>query len=263
MNSYALPFSLILFFTIIGIFGANLFFLPVYGHASPVDLNPRPNQIFETKQSLPSSVSITFTESPEPKASSLKVVDSKNQRVDKDDLKASDPGKSLSISLDQSKMTEGAYTVDWMVLSKADGHFTRGSYVFSLSPGQTQTLTQNSSQGQITNKSITSSYSKNMTVDGILLQFEIMPSKVGQNTFNLRTSFANGTAVSNINNVYMEFNNPEKNIGPIADTMDRVGQGNYTSTGSFLSQEGKWTIKLTIQRVGNYDINQQFDLDIR
>ncbi len=259
MNCRNKPFTFVLIFAVISIYGTSIFLLPVYGHASPITFNPTPNQIIETKQSLPNTVSITFTENPEPRASSLKVIDSKNQRVDMNDLKSSDPDKSLSISLDKSKMTDGAYTVDWMVLSKADGHFTRGSYVFTLE----QTQSQSKNQSQIASTNTSSKYSKNVTVEDIQLQFDIIPLKVGQNTFNLHASFANGTSISNINNVYLEFNNPEKNIGPLADTMDKIGQGNYTSTGSFLSQEGKWNIKLIIQRIGEYDINQQFDVDIK
>jgi hypothetical protein len=31
--------------------------------------------------------------------------------------------------------------------------------------------------------------------------------------------------------------------------------GNYSYTGNYLSQEGKWEIKITVQRIGEYDIN--------
>ncbi len=261
MNCRNLSFKFSLFLGAICIYGTSLLFFPVYGHASPVTLNPQSNQVFNSIQLLPDSVTITFTESPEPRASSLKVVDSTGQRIDKNDMKASDTDKSLSISLDKTKMNPGAYTVDWMVLSKADGHFTRGSYVFTLD--QTQSQIQSQNQSQIASTNTFSKYSKNVTIDKTLLQFDIVPFKVGQNTFNLYASFANGTAMSNINNVYLEFNNLEKNIGPLAVTMDRIGQGNYTSTGSFLSQEGKWNIKLIIQRIGEYDINQQFDLVVK
>ncbi|VFJ12382.1 Protein YobA (fragment) [Candidatus Nitrosocosmicus franklandus] len=41
-----------------------------------------------------------------------------------------DARKSLSISLDKSRILPGIYTTDWFVLSKKDDHITRGSYVF-------------------------------------------------------------------------------------------------------------------------------------
>ncbi len=74
---------------------------------------------------------------------------------------------------------------------------------------------------------------------------------MGQNTFKIQASYVNGTAVENIRNVYLEFNNPAKNLGPIVDVMDNIESGKYTSTGSFLSQEGDWEIKITAQRIGS------------
>jgi hypothetical protein len=47
------------------------------------------------------------------------------------------------------------------------------------------------------------------------------------------------------------------------DLLKKVGAGNYSSTGSYLSQEGKWEINLTVQRIGEYDINQRIDADVK
>ena len=66
----------ITFFAILFIMGNSLSFLQVYGHASPIAYEPSPNQIIDSVQSLPDKVTITFTESPEPRASSIKVVNS-------------------------------------------------------------------------------------------------------------------------------------------------------------------------------------------
>jgi hypothetical protein len=68
----------------------------------------------------------------------------------------------------------------------------------------------------------------------------------------------NGTAVENIRNVFLEFNNPDMNLGPIVDTMNKTNVGNYSSTGAFLSQTGNWEVNISVQRIGEYDINQQF-----
>ena len=119
----------IVFFHLIG---ASLPFLSVYGHPSPVSYEPRPNQIINSTQTLPDKVTITFTESPALGASSLKVIGPNNERIDNNDLKVLDSGKSLSISLDKSKVIPGVYTVNWLVLSNDDGHITKGSYVFSF-----------------------------------------------------------------------------------------------------------------------------------
>jgi methionine-rich copper-binding protein CopC len=234
----------------------SLSFAPVYGHASPITYNPEPNQIMNSTQSLLDNVTITFTESPEPRASSLKVIDSNNERIDNDDLKVLDSSKSLSISLDKSKVTPGIYTVNWLVLSKADGHITKGSYVFSYyESGQNQ----NQQQTATIDSSL---YSKNVTADNVVLNFVISPFKVGQNTFTIQASSVNGTAVENIQDVYLEFSNPAKNLGPIVDRMDKMEVGKYASTGSFISQEGSWEIKITVQRTGEYDINQTINVNV-
>ena len=246
----------VIFFAIFYFISMNLSFVAVYGHASPITYNPEPNQIMNSTQLLPDNVTITFTESPEPRASSLRVIDSNNERIDNNDLKVLDSSKSLSISLDKSKVTPGIYTVNWLVLSKADGHITKGSYVFSYSEsGQNQNQQQTA-----TNDS--SLYSKNVTADNVVLNFVISPSKVGQNTFTIQASSVNGTAVENIKDVYLEFSNPAKNLGPIVDTMDKIEAGKYASTGSFISQDGNWEIKITVQRTGEYDINQTINVNV-
>jgi methionine-rich copper-binding protein CopC len=258
MNSIVITFFAILF-----IMGNSLSFLQVYGHANPITYEPSPNQIFDSVQSVPNKVTISFTESPEPRASSIKVVNSNNERIDKNDLQVLDAEKSLSISLDKSKVIPGIYTTDWIVLSKQDGHITKGSYVFSV---EDSSNVQN--QGQQQNTTTVSSppqgYSNNVTTpDNVVLTFGISPNKAGQNTFNVSASYINGTAVENIRNVFLEFNNPTKNLGPIVDTLDKIDSGKYSSVGNYLSQNGTWEIKITVQRIGDYDINQQFDVEVK
>jgi methionine-rich copper-binding protein CopC len=249
----------VVIFAILFIMGNGLSSLQVYGHASPITYIPKPNEIIDSVQSTPDKLTISFTESPEPRASSLKVINSNNERIDNNDLQVSDSDKSLSVSLDKSKVVPGIYTTDWLVLSKEDGHITRGSYVFSIAEinSQSQQLQQN-----ITNAS--SGYSENITTtDNANLKFEIIPFQVGQNTFNLTASYTNGTAVENIRDVYLEFNNPAKNLGPIVDTMEKVDSGKFSLVGNYLSQNGNWEIEMTIQRIGEYDINQQFNIEIK
>jgi hypothetical protein len=107
-------------------------------------------------------------------------------------------------------------------------------------------------------------YSTNITTaDNVVLNFDITPFKVGSNTFDLLAYHVNNTAIENIRNVFLELNNHDKNLGPLVDTLKKVGAGNYSSTGSYLSQEGKWEINLTVQRIGEYDINQRIDADVK
>jgi len=251
----------IVFFALLYVVGTGMSFFPVYGHANPVTYDPSPNKVFDSSQSLPDKVTITFSEKPEVKASSIKVLNSNNDRIDNNDLKITDSDRTLSVSIDKSKITPGIYTVNWAALSKDDGHITKGSYVFSFDNKNTQQA-QNSQI--MSNANSSTSYSKNFTTaDNIVLKFNMIPFSVGQNNFTLGISHVNGTAVENIRNVFLEFNNPEKNLGPIAETMDKVGAGNYSKSGSFISQEGNWQIKITVQRIGEYDINQKLDIQVK
>ena len=251
----------IVFFALLYVVGTGMSFFPVYGHANPVTYDPSPNKVFDSSQSLPDKVTITFSEKPEVKASSIKVLNSNNERIDNNDLKITDSDRALSVSIDKSKITPGIYTVNWAALSKDDGHITKGSYVFSFDNKNAQQA-QNSQI--MSNANSSTSYSKNFTTaDNIVLKFNMIPFSVGQNNFTLGISHVNGTAVENIRNVFLEFNNPEKNLGPIAETMDKVGAGNYSKSGSFISQEGNWQIKITVQRIGEYDINQKLDIQVK
>ncbi|HKX96298.1 MAG TPA: copper resistance protein CopC [Candidatus Nitrosocosmicus sp.] len=259
-------FSAILLFAMVFIVGTGILvltsvsLLPVFGHASPVTYSPEPNEIIDSSKSVPDQVTIAFTENPEPRASNIKIMNSKNERIDNNDLTASDSDKSLSVTLDSSKVIPGVYTVNWLVLSKDDGHITKGSYIFSVEDNSSKA--PQPSEQNISN--MLSGYSTNITTaDNVVLNFNIAPFKAGPNTFDLHIYYVNGTAIENIRDVFLEFNYPDKNLGPLVDTMKKVGMGNYSSTGNYLSQEGKWEIKITAQRIGEYDINKRINVDVK
>ena len=125
-------FSAIAMFAMMYLTYMFLFFLPIYGHPSPIDYKPQPNQTFNTSQLFPSEVTITFTERLEPGVSSIKVMNSNKERVDNKDPKLAGSANALSVSLDKSKITPGTYTINWLILSKDDGYITKGGYIFSL-----------------------------------------------------------------------------------------------------------------------------------
>jgi methionine-rich copper-binding protein CopC len=110
----------------------GIHFLPIYGHPNPLSYEPKPNLIINSIQTLPDKVAITFTERPELKASSIRVMNLDNERIDNYDLKLAGSGKALSVSLDKSKLISGDYTIKWLVFSKDDGFITKGSYIFSI-----------------------------------------------------------------------------------------------------------------------------------
>ena len=109
----------------------GFFSLQVIAHPFPISYKPHPNETINFTSTIPHEVVIMFTDRPEIKASGLKVIDSDNGRVDNNDLKlVSD--KILSVSLNNSKLHIGNYTVYWLVFSKDDGYLTKGSYEFSI-----------------------------------------------------------------------------------------------------------------------------------
>jgi hypothetical protein len=68
-----------------------------------------------------------------------------------------------------------------------------------------------------------------------------------------------GKPINNVKNVMMQFNNQEQNIGPIFANLKKTENGIYNTSGAYLSQEGTWNIKITVQRTGEYDLNHSFD----
>jgi methionine-rich copper-binding protein CopC len=110
-------FSAILFVAVVSIVGtgisilSSVSLLPVFGHASLVTYLPEPNEIIDSLKSTPDQTPIAFTENLEPRASNIKIMNSMNERIDNNDLRASDSDKSLSVTLDSSKIIPGVYTV--------------------------------------------------------------------------------------------------------------------------------------------------------
>jgi len=47
------------------------------------------------------------------------------------------------------------------------------------------------------------------------------------------------------------------------DTMKKVGLENYSPIGNYLNQDGKWELKITVQRIGEYDINQRINVEVK
>jgi methionine-rich copper-binding protein CopC/nitrogen fixation protein FixH len=236
---------------------------PAYGHANPVSYSPSANAVIISQQqeneSLPDKVVILFSERPEPKVSYIHVTNSKNERVDNNDFKITGKNdREATVTLDTSKLSNGVYAVSWLVLSRDDGHITKGSYVFSIQSLQQQ---QSSQQGMIltgqqNNGNI---FSESSTVDNVNVTLKITPFYVGQNTFNVTLTDQSGTFPTNIRNVILSFTNQDVGIGPIVATLNKTGEGKFAALGNYLSQPGNWDIKVTAQRSGAYDLNHTFE----
>lgn len=116
------------------IIGNYELFVTVNGHTYPIAYKPQPNQIINSTITIPDEVSITFNERPELVASTIKVSDFNNSRIDNNDLNLGNSEKELTVSLNKSRLISGDYFVEWLVLSKDDGLITKGLYSFSYVP---------------------------------------------------------------------------------------------------------------------------------
>ena len=252
-----LSLSILISLTIMLVLIGNLSSQNVYPHANPTSYTPSSNAVVGVSGTIPDKVVIAYTERPEPKASFIRVTDSENQRVDKNDygISASNP-REASVSIDSSKLKPGVYTVSWLALSKDDGHITRGSYVFTVSTGSNITESDRTV--------MTSDFTDSTIVDNINITSKISPFYSGiNNNFTVSLSDSSGNAPTNIKTVFLIFSNEEAGLGPISTELTKITEGEYSGSGSYLGQPGQWEAKITAQRAGAYDLNHSFNFDIQ
>jgi methionine-rich copper-binding protein CopC len=242
----------ILFFIFTGILSNGIH---VFGHANPVLYNPSSNSVFQLDQLLLNNVTILYSERPEPKVSYIHVLNSNNERIDNNDFKIiGQDERGASVTLDSTKLSSGTYTISWLVLSKDDGHITKGSYVFTITDPLSTATTMNMTKDGI------NTFSEKTIIDKVNLEYEITPLIAGINTFSVTLKDEKDKPIDNIKNVIMQFNNQDQNIGPIIANLKNTDNGVYNTTGAYLSQEGQWNVKITVQRTGQYDLNHSFDI---
>jgi copper transport protein len=100
-------------------------------HALLASSDPPANAILA---SGPTSVTLTFTEPPDAKLSSVQVLDASGASRAAGPAVPGAPGSNvLVVSL--AVLGDGVYTVAWRTLSAADGHATAGSFAFSVGTG--------------------------------------------------------------------------------------------------------------------------------
>jgi copper transport protein len=99
---------------------------PVVGHALLSSSDPVANATLAT---APATVTLTFTERPDPKLSSVQVLDTSGAPHASGPAVASGAA-SLRVTL--GSLPDGVYTVAWRTVSAVDGHAAAGSYAFSV-----------------------------------------------------------------------------------------------------------------------------------
>jgi copper transport protein len=107
--------------------------LTVAAHALPQSAVPAEGSEVQT---APKTVEITFGETPDPKLSTITVVNSSGQNVDAGPTVAV-PGHPLELEVPLKTIGNGVYTVTWKTVSEVDGHLATGAYAFGVGESAT------------------------------------------------------------------------------------------------------------------------------
>ncbi len=102
--------------------------LTVAAHALPQSAIPPEGTEVAT---APKLVEITFGETPDPKLSSISVVNSSGVNVDAGPTVVV-PGHPLELEVPLKPTGNGVYTVTWKTVSEVDGHLATGAYAFGV-----------------------------------------------------------------------------------------------------------------------------------
>lgn len=91
------------------------------------------------------------------------------------------------------------------------------------------------------------------TVEGMVVQLDISPGWVGENTFSLKLADTNGAPIQDATLVRMRFESQEQNLGESELRPTLTAEGVYSISGANLSVTGEWRIRTTIQRPNQFD----------
>ncbi|MEX1262371.1 MAG: copper resistance protein CopC [Actinomycetota bacterium] len=97
-------------------------------HAGLTSSNPSDGQVLPT---APASITMSFSEPPDPDLSSVTVLDASGAMIETGPLERGVPPRSLELALPDD-LGDGVYTVSWIVVSEADGHLTPGVFAFGV-----------------------------------------------------------------------------------------------------------------------------------
>jgi len=100
----------------------------VSAHALPQSATPAEGSEVQT---APAIVEITFGETPDPRLSSITVVNGSGLSVDAGPTAAA-PGHPLELEVPLKHIGTGVYTVTWKTVSEVDGHLATGAYAFGV-----------------------------------------------------------------------------------------------------------------------------------
>jgi copper transport protein len=104
--------------------------LPLTAAAHALPQSATPAQGAEV-QTAPKAVEITFGEIPDPRLSSITVINGSGVSVDAGTTLVV-PGHPLELEVPLKSIGDGVYTVTWKTVSEVDGHLATGAYAFGV-----------------------------------------------------------------------------------------------------------------------------------
>jgi copper transport protein len=105
--------------------------VPVRAHAGLVRSEPADNAILAE---APDEIRLWFSEPVSPEFSSARMLDINGQAIVLDGLRIA-PDDPYLLIIDPPDLPPGVYSINWSVLSDADGHITQGLMVFGIGAG--------------------------------------------------------------------------------------------------------------------------------
>jgi methionine-rich copper-binding protein CopC/putative copper export protein len=103
---------------------------PARAHALVVRSNPAAGA---SLTQVPRTLTITFSEAPEPGASSIRVLDASGGLASRGPARPV-PSDRLQLAVSLGPLLNGVYTVRWKTISTDDGHASAGSFTFGVGP---------------------------------------------------------------------------------------------------------------------------------
>jgi len=97
--------------------------------------------------------------------------------------------------------------------------------------------------------------------EGVNVELEIYPGHVGINEFTVELSDMQGSNISDVREVVLEFKPGDVTIGPSTAVAKPAGDA-YVLVGGYLSMPGKWGVKVQVRRQQAYDAIVNFEVNV-
>jgi copper transport protein len=98
-------------------------------------------------------------------------------------------------------------------------------------------------------------------VEDLTIATTITPALVGQNSFAIAVTDANGRPATNIEELSARFTFLGQSLGATEATAEAVGPGLYQLDGSYISLIGPWQMEIAVQRTDQFDTFVAYRLD--